>query len=65
MTAVLIVTACLIGQPGTCQDYRVPIYEPITVEQCNMVGMPIVASWSAGNPDKKIMRWRCRAEMEL
>jgi hypothetical protein len=65
MTAVLIVTACLIGEPGTCQDYRLPSYEMMTVEACTFTAMPVLASWAAANPDKKIVSFRCRKEQEI
>ncbi len=64
MLAVLI-SACLISDPDTCRDHRIPIMSPnVNQLRCTMHAPIYFGNWSADNPGWKIKSWRCVALQE-
>ncbi len=61
-TVVLVVTACLAGDPTHCEDHRLPVYEPISFEGCIMSSFAQVATFIEQRPDLRVKRWTCAME---
>jgi hypothetical protein len=56
----LILLACLIAPPDTCQEERVRVsMEPIAGHACMVGAPPLIAEWSMAHPAWRIARWRC------
>ena len=60
----IILSACLIGDPGVCRDHRVPLLPEISVLQCMKSGSAFLAQWSEEHPRWRIVRWRFRPVSE-
>lgn len=60
---VLIITACLIADPGVCRTFEVPLtVEDVTLTQCFMIGQIEVAKpggWQDQNPKWKFRSLKC------
>jgi hypothetical protein len=64
MNPVLIIVACLAGEPAKCQDFpQITVTEygdAMTVQQCSVMGGQIVAArWLAEHPDYVLKAIRC------
>jgi hypothetical protein len=46
----IILSACLVGDPGVCRDHRVPLSPEISVIQCTKNASAFLAQWSDENP---------------
>ena len=46
----IILSACLVGDPGVCHDHRVPLSPEISVIQCTKNASAFLAQWSDENP---------------
>ncbi len=57
----IILSACLVSDPGTCRDFRLPIDGYWNTTQCAMYAPPFFARWSNQHPGWEIKRWRCDA----
>ena len=56
----LILLACLIGPPNTCQEERVRFsMEPLAGRACLVSAPPLLAQWSMTHPAWRVTRWRC------
>lgn len=55
----IVISACLIGDPGVCQKYRIPLARGVNATACLIQAPPHFAKWSAAHPKWQIMRWRC------
>lgn len=58
MIAILL-TVCLVGQPGTCRDYKIALVQGSTVRQCLMTAPAHIAQWSEDHPGWHVERWQC------
>ena len=74
MIAILL-TVCLIGDPGTCRDYKITLTPGVTLTQCLRNAPPHIARWrstragisSAGNaatPAGKTSKGRCGSKVD-
>lgn len=57
----IVISACLIGDPGTCKDYKIPLEADIDLTKCAFFAPPHFGKWADENPGWKITRWRCMA----
>ena len=55
----ILLTVCLIGDPGTCRDYKITLTPGVTLTQCLMNAPPHIARWSEEHPGWHIERWQC------
>ena len=55
----IVLTVCLIGDPGTCRDYKITLTPGITLMQCLMTAPPHIAKWSEEHPGWHVERWQC------
>lgn len=55
----IVISACLIGDPSVCRDYRLPLMGTFDSRQCAESALPHFAKWAADHPQWEIMRWHC------
>jgi hypothetical protein len=55
----IVISACLIANPGVCRDYRVPLAVEVDAKHCLFEAQPHFARWAAQHPNWEIKRWRC------
>jgi hypothetical protein len=55
----ILLTVCLVGDPGTCRDYKITLTPGMTLTQCLMNAPPHIAQWSEEHPGWHVERWRC------
>ncbi len=55
----IVISACLVGDPGVCKDYRIPLASHVNSRNCMVDAQPHFAKWAANHPKWQIMRWRC------
>lgn len=56
----IIVSACLVSDPGSCKDYRIPLDSSIDPNRCVMFAPPHIAKWAAEHPNLVITKFICR-----
>jgi len=56
----LVLLACLVSNPSSCQDVGVVYAENLTPMQCMMQAPPQMAKWVGEHPGWKITKWTCR-----
>lgn len=55
----IVISACLVGDPGVCKDYRIPLAYHVDSNRCMANAQPHFAKWAARHPGWQIVRWRC------
>lgn len=55
----IVISACLVGNPEVCKDYRIPLAAGIDTRHCMVDAQPHFALWAARHPGWQIVRWRC------
>jgi len=55
----IIIQACLISNPGTCEEHRIPILSGGNTYRCAMLAPTKFARWAKNHPGMRIKRWRC------
>lgn len=55
----IVLSACLIANPGECKDFRLPLDGDIDAQSCVMNAPPFFAQWSEEHPAWRVMRWKC------
>ena len=55
----IVISACLIGDPATCKDYRIPLDLNVDARHCMADAQPHFATWASQHPGWQIMRWHC------
>lgn len=56
---VMLIVACLLSDPASCDKFRVDLLEEVTPQQCIVASQQILAEWQALHPDRHIERGRC------
>ncbi len=56
----IIISACLITDPSSCKDYRMPVEGDMDTVQCSMLAPPFLANWQQAHPQMAIKRWKCQ-----
>lgn len=57
----IIISACLIGDPEVCRNYRIPLAYGVDENHCLFEAQPHFAKWAAEHPQWQIKRWHCSA----
>jgi hypothetical protein len=57
----IIISACLLSDPGVCRDQTIPLSPEVSAVRCVMTAPPHVAKWSEEHPEWRVVRWRCGA----
>jgi hypothetical protein len=55
----IILSACLIADPGQCKDFRFPIEGEHDAMRCAMHAPPYFAQWMEAHPKWQVVRWKC------
>lgn len=55
----IVLSACLISDPGVCKDYKMPVDGDMDATQCALVAPPYFAAWATEHPGWQIRRWKC------
>jgi len=55
----IVISACLVGNPGVCKDYRIPLALNVDANSCMMNAQPHFATWAQRHPGWRIVRWHC------
>lgn len=55
----LILTVCLIANPGNCRDEHLYFESRGSLFQCMMLAPTEIAKWSQEQPTLKVKRWKC------
>jgi hypothetical protein len=55
----LIITACLLAAPNTCQDIKVPIEASTSMASCLETAKVDAAKWQTDNPTYIVIGWKC------
>jgi len=55
----IIISACLITDPGICRDYRVPLAMNVGTKGCLYRAQPHLPRWAEEHPKWQIKSWRC------
>ena len=56
----IILSACLVADPGQCKDFRLPLDGDMTATSCAMNAPPYFAQWMEEHPAWRVMRWKCQ-----
>jgi hypothetical protein len=56
----IILSACLVSDPTTCKDYKIPLDESVDPTRCAMQAAPHFAKWADEHPGWVIKKWQCR-----
>jgi len=56
----IIVSACLMSDPGSCKNYRIPLDEDVDANSCIMHAPPHLARWAEEHPGLVISKFECR-----
>ncbi len=55
----IVISACLVGDPAVCRDYRIPLALGVDPNHCLTGAPPHFATWVENHPGWRIVRWRC------
>ncbi|MCW4115578.1 hypothetical protein NPA31_011450 [Aurantimonas sp. MSK8Z-1] len=55
----LILSVCLLADPGTCREEHLHYESRGSLAQCMMLAMPYVAQWAGEHPRWTVKTWRC------
>ncbi len=57
----IILSACLVSNPGQCKDFKIPLDVNMDALQCAMAAPPYFAQWAEEHPGWQIRRWKCQS----
>jgi hypothetical protein len=55
----IVISACLVGNPDVCKDYRIPLAADVDPKRCLTEAQPHFATWVDRHPGWQVVRWRC------
>lgn len=55
----LVLTVCLIANPGSCRDEHLYFESRGSLVQCMLLAPAEIAKWTDEHPGRKVVRWRC------
>jgi hypothetical protein len=62
----IVLSVCLVSNPGTCKDINLNYMgDKVTPQQCMMRGQVAISRWAAGHPKWRIAKWKCGAAREF
>ena len=56
----IVLSACLVANPGQCKDFKIPLDVDMDAMQCAMAAPPYFAQWVEEHPQWQIRRWKCQ-----
>ncbi|MDM7458989.1 MAG: hypothetical protein P3W94_006490 [Paracoccus sp. (in: a-proteobacteria)] len=56
----LFFVTCLIAEPQSCRDNRLPFNERDGLVTCMMQGQNEIARWLERHPTERVREWTCR-----
>ena len=56
----LVLTVCLVADPGRCRLEHVNMDSVPTVIGCMVQAQATIAQWSEHHPTEKVVRWACK-----
>lgn len=59
MEFILVISACLISDPGHCKDFENSLYEIPSEIQCMQESFKMFPQWAADHPGWTIKKWGC------
>ena len=60
----LILSVCLISDPGVCRDQTIPLDTNVSSAGCLTRAPFRLAEWSEAHPLWRVVRWRCGPSSE-
>jgi hypothetical protein len=60
----IVISACLVGDPGVCKSQRIPLAYDVDASRCLAEAPPHFAKWIEQHPGWQIVRWRCTSSNE-
>ncbi|MDZ4842391.1 MAG: hypothetical protein SH859_09650 [Hyphomicrobium aestuarii] len=60
----IILSACLVADPGQCRDHRIPAENIVDPTRCVMTAQPFVAKWADEHPLWEVKKYICRPTAE-
>ena len=57
----IIISACLISEPGVCKDYKIPLIMDVDARKCLFNAPPHFSKWASEHPGWRIVKWKCGA----
>jgi len=55
----LVVIACLMAQPARCEEFHLPLQQPMGAAQCMHQAQLHLVRWVQAWPAWTVRRWRC------
>lgn len=55
----LVLTVCLIANPGNCRDEHLYFESRGSLVQCMVLAPSEIAKWSQEHPKLRVKRWKC------
>jgi hypothetical protein len=55
----LILTVCLVANPGECRDEHLQFENRGSLVQCIVLAPSEIARWSEDHPKLRVVRWKC------
>ena len=55
----LVVIACLLGAPASCEEVHLPFQRPMGARECMHEAQFRLVEWVQTRPDWVVRRWRC------
>jgi len=55
----IVISACLVADPGVCRDHRVPLAASVSAKGCLLNAQPHLPRWAEEHPRWQIKSWRC------
>jgi hypothetical protein len=59
MFVALVLTVCMLSDPGQCQDQELIFESHGSLAQCMFEAPPYIAEWATTHPQWKVTRWKC------
>jgi hypothetical protein len=56
----IVLSACLISNPGQCRDFKIPLDVDMDTKECAMAAPPYFAKWVEEHPAWQVRRWKCQ-----
>jgi hypothetical protein len=55
----LMIIACLLGQPATCEAFHLPFEAPAGIRTCMYLAQFRLLEWKVAMPEWAVKRWTC------
>lgn len=58
----IIISACLVTDPGVCKDYSIPLELDVDHMTCAMYAPAHFGQWADEHPGWTIRKWQCSSK---